>query len=82
MQLFHIVHAMAANLSLYKSVHSSRELVKGGHMVHSVLLASPRGPTALKTHTYEDADAENVTPSNKCVQIEGFKKIRSCHQRC
>lgn len=51
-------------------------------MVHSVLLASPRGPTALKTHTYEDADAENVTPSNKCVQIEGFKKIRSCHQRC
>lgn len=45
-------------------------------MVHSVLLASPRGPTALKTHTSEDADVE-TGPSSKFVQIEGFKEITS-----
>lgn len=51
-------------------------------MVHSVLLASPRGPTALKTHTSEDADVE-TGPSNKFVQMEGFKDITSCcHKRC
>lgn len=43
-------------------------------MVHSVLLASPRGPAALKTHTSEDADVGNDVPSNKCAQIEGFKE--------
>lgn len=44
-------------------------------MVHSAILASPRGPTALKRQEKcKDADVENDISNNKCVQTEGFKK--------